>query len=162
VNAHEPLADKASLICDDYERGSVSLVVPTFWDYEVAKGDGIYLKGDGTVKKQLLAVTSLATLMLASSVTSWAQTSEEFKTLREDIGTLKELQELRRDIEGLKAGQQGLQKDLQEIKTLLQNRPAAAAAAPAVPQNLVLDLDGAPMKGEKTAKLALVEYTDYQ
>ena len=103
------------------------------------------------------------TVMLANNVPSWAQTSEEFKTLREDIGTLKEIQELRRDIEGLKAGQQGLQKDLQEIKTLLQTRPAAGApAAPALPQNVVFDLDGAQIKGEKTAKLTLVEFTDYQ
>ena len=38
VNPHEPLADKAILIREDYERGSVSLVVPMFWDYEVANG----------------------------------------------------------------------------------------------------------------------------
>jgi predicted nucleic acid-binding protein len=38
VNPHEPLADKAILIRDDYERGYVSLVVPTFWDYEIANG----------------------------------------------------------------------------------------------------------------------------
>ena len=38
VNPHEPLADKAILIREDYERGYVSLVVPTFWDYEVANG----------------------------------------------------------------------------------------------------------------------------
>lgn len=38
VNPHEPLADKAILIRDAYERGYVSLVVPTFWDYEIANG----------------------------------------------------------------------------------------------------------------------------
>ena len=38
VNPHEPLADKAILIREDYERGYISLVVPTFWDYEVANG----------------------------------------------------------------------------------------------------------------------------
>ena len=38
VNPHEPLADTAMLIREDYERGYVSLVVPTFWDYEVANG----------------------------------------------------------------------------------------------------------------------------
>ena len=38
LNPHEPLADKANLIRDDYERGVVSLLVPTFWEYEVANG----------------------------------------------------------------------------------------------------------------------------
>ena len=38
LNPHEPLADKANLIRDDYERGQVSLLVPAFWDYEVANG----------------------------------------------------------------------------------------------------------------------------
>ncbi|MGH7965856.1 MAG: type II toxin-antitoxin system VapC family toxin [Candidatus Binatia bacterium] len=38
LNPHEALADKATLIRDDYEQGRISLVVPTFWDYEVANG----------------------------------------------------------------------------------------------------------------------------
>ncbi|MBI3302496.1 MAG: type II toxin-antitoxin system VapC family toxin [Deltaproteobacteria bacterium] len=38
LNPHEPLADKANLIRNDYERGHVSLIVPAFWEYEVANG----------------------------------------------------------------------------------------------------------------------------
>ena len=38
LNPHESLADKANLIRDDYERGRISLVVPAFWEYEVANG----------------------------------------------------------------------------------------------------------------------------
>ena len=110
-----------------------------------------------------LAVVSVAALTFFPAAASMAQTSQEYKALREDIGTMKEIQALRREVEGLKAGQQGLQKDLQEIKTLLQTRPAAGGGgAPAVPQNVVLDLDGAQVKGEKNAKLTLVEFTDYQ
>jgi len=112
--------------------------------------------------KRPLIVAALAALTLSYTDLGFAQTSEEFKALREDLGLFKEIQELRREIEGLKAGQQGLQKDMQEIKTLLQNRPAAGPAAPAAPQNVVLDLDGAPFKGEKNAKLTLVEFTDFQ
>jgi hypothetical protein len=115
--------------------------------------------------KRLVAMASLAAMALLDVPSGRAQTAEEFKALREEIGTFKEIQELRREIEGLKAGQQGLQKDLQEIKTLLQNRPAAAAAAPAapaIPQNLVLDIEGAPVKGQKDARLALIEFTDFQ
>ena len=113
--------------------------------------------------KKLLVMASLATLVLGHVPVGYAQNSEEYKALRDEIGTMKELQALRRDVEGLKAGQQGLQKDLQEIKTLLQNRPAGGpGGAPAVPQNVVFDLDGAQVKGEKNAKLVLVEFTDYQ
>ena len=114
--------------------------------------------------KKLVAVSSLALTFLSIPL-SFAQTKEDFDALKQEIGTLKEIQALRRDVEGLKAGQQGLQKDLQDIKTLLQARPAVGDGggnAPTVPQNVVLESDGAPMKGEKNAKLALVEFTDYQ
>ena len=49
----------------------------------------------------------------------------------------------------MKEGQKAIQKDLQEIKTLLQR--AQPAAPPAPPQNVVLDLDKKPFKGERTA-----------
>ncbi len=38
LNPNEPLAEKANLIRDDYERGKVSLIVPLFWEYEVVNG----------------------------------------------------------------------------------------------------------------------------
>ena len=98
----------------------------------------------------------------------FSQSSEEqLKALREEIEALKEgqrirdeLRSLERDIDALQDGQRALQKDLQDIKTLLQARPAAAPSAE--PQNAVLTVDGAPFKGEKTAKLTLVEFTDFQ
>src|SRR6266404_5894189 len=114
-------------------------------------------------RKHQVIVSSLA-LTILSSLPGFAQTKEDFDSLKQEIGTLKEIQALRRDVEGLKAGQQGLQKDLQEIKTLLQARPAGGggAAPAAVPQNVVLDLDGALIKGDKSAKLTFVEFTDFQ
>ncbi len=113
--------------------------------------------------KKLVVTASLLALVLGNRPLGYAQNSEEFKALREEIGALKEVQALRRDVEGIKEGQRSLQKDLQEIKTLLQNRPAGGpGGAPAVPQNVVFDLNGAQMKGKKTAKLMLVEFTDYQ
>ena len=66
--------------------------------------------------------------------------------------------DLKKDIEALKEGQKAIQKDLQEIKTLLQ-RPAGP---PPPPQNVVLDLEKKPFKGERKAKLTLVEFSDYQ
>jgi hypothetical protein len=52
-------------------------------------------------------------------------------------------------------------KDLQEIKASFRSDqpPPPPAAAP---QEAVLSLDGAPVKGEKTAKVALIDFTDYQ
>jgi protein-disulfide isomerase len=67
--------------------------------------------------------------------------------------------DLKKDIEALKEGQKAIQKDLQEIKTLLQSRPAGP---PPPPQNVVLDLGKNPSKGENKAKLTLIEFSDYQ
>ena len=75
---------------------------------------------------------------------------------------------LGKEVEALKAGQSAMQKDLQEIKSLLQGAQAAPAAAPArapaTPEvvDFVLSVEGAPVKGEKTAKVTVVEFTDYQ
>jgi Tfp pilus assembly protein PilN len=66
--------------------------------------------------------------------------------------------ELKKDIEALKESVKAIQKDLQEIKTLLQARQQPAAP----PQNVVLDLGKNPYKGERNAKLTLVEISDYQ
>jgi len=70
---------------------------------------------------------------------------------------------LRKQIEELKKGQDEIKKELADIKKLLQ-ASAARGAAPAAPdvRNLVLDVGSNPFRGEATAKLTLVEFTDYQ
>jgi hypothetical protein len=68
-------------------------------------------------------------------------------------------EDLKKDIEALKEGQKAIQKDLEEIKTLLKSRPAGP---PPPPQNVVLELGKNPFKGERNAKLTLVEISDYQ
>jgi len=70
--------------------------------------------------------------------------------------------DLRKEIEELKQGQQAIQKELQELKKLLlaSRQPAAAPAEP--PRELVLDIGGAPLKGDQSARLTLIEYSDYQ
>ena len=71
--------------------------------------------------------------------------------------------DLRQEIDDLKQGQQQIQKQLQEIQQLLKARPAAAPrpAGPDV-KGKVFDLADNPVKGESTAKLTLVDFTDYQ
>jgi protein-disulfide isomerase len=67
--------------------------------------------------------------------------------------------QMKKDIEALKEGQQAIQKDLAEIKRLLLSRPAAAADA--LPRDPIA-IAGEPFKGSGTAKLALIEFSDYQ
>jgi hypothetical protein len=71
----------------------------------------------------------------------------------------EELKAVRKEIDALREGQTAIQKDLQEIKNLLRARPAAV---PAEPQNIVLSVEGAPFKGDKLAKLTLIDFSDYQ
>jgi hypothetical protein len=76
-----------------------------------------------------------------------------------------EIKALRKEVEAIKQGQAGIQKDLEEIKTLLRARPQAAAApapAPGPPQEAIVSFEGAEIKGQKTAKVVLVDFTDYQ
>jgi len=71
------------------------------------------------------------------------------------------LKELREDVRSLKEGMTAVQGELQEIKKLLSKQPAAATANEA-PREILLDLGGAPSKGDAGARLVLVEYSDYQ
>jgi len=65
--------------------------------------------------------------------------------------------DLRSEIKALTQTVNEMQKDLQEIKALLLSR------APAGPQqNVVLDISNNPSKGEATAKVTLIEFSDFQ
>ena len=70
---------------------------------------------------------------------------------------------IKKDIQALKDGQQAIQKDLQEIKRLLASG-ARGAGGPAPEQalNAVINVDGEPTKGDKNAKLTVVEFSEYQ
>ena len=115
--------------------------------------------------KRMLIAAVLTGLVLSHADLGLAQSS-------------KEAVELKREIEALKAGQLAIQKDLVEIKNMLLQRevqalrdqvgrPVAAAPgapAPAAGQETltVVSIDGGAVKGDKNAKLTLVEFTDYQ
>ena len=72
-----------------------------------------------------------------------------------------ELQSLRWEVDGLKAGQQAIQKELAEIKKLLKaQRPQPRRAAAFQPQDV--SIKDAPFLGPADAKVTLVEFTDYQ
>jgi protein-disulfide isomerase len=103
-----------------------------------------------TTMKTLLGAAVAAASLLLSVPSVPAQSSEELKALR-------------RDVEAIKQGQEQLQKDIQEIKALLRAPRAAAPPAAQIPlQNVVLTLDGDPAKGDRNARVVLIEFTDYQ
>ena len=66
---------------------------------------------------------------------------------------------LKREIAALRDAQAGVVKDLDEIKTLVRNRPGAPAAPAANP---VIEIASAAVKGKPDAPLVLVEFSDYQ
>jgi len=72
--------------------------------------------------------------------------------------------DLRSQIEALRQGQESMQRQLEEIKALLQQRPAAPPARPPGPEvaGVVFDLGDNPIRGSAGAPLTLVEFTDYQ
>jgi len=105
---------------------------------------------------KLTARAIMATLALVFAHAAAAQTPDELRALGKDV-------------EALKAGQAAIQKELAEIKGLLQGAiQPQAAAAPAAPTsaieqtNISLSLAGAPVLGENNAKVTLLEFTDYQ
>jgi protein-disulfide isomerase len=66
---------------------------------------------------------------------------------------------LQKQVDALKAQVSAMQKDLDEIKALLA--PLRAKQGPK-PEDIALDLGTRPIKGNPSAKLILVEFTDYQ
>ncbi len=66
-------------------------------------------------------------------------------------------EELRKDIQALQESLKGIQKDLQEIKTML-----ARPTGPPSLVNKVVDFGDAPSRGEASAKITIVEVSDYQ
>lgn len=65
--------------------------------------------------------------------------------------------DLRKDIQALQESLKAIQKDLQEIKGML-----ARQAPPPSGIGAVIDYGNSPSKGERTAKLTLLEFSDYQ
>lgn len=66
-------------------------------------------------------------------------------------------------IDALREGQEKLQKDLDEIKALLKEQPARAEspAIPKAPDLITVNLDGEPFKGSPFARVAILEYSDF-
>ena len=96
-------------------------------------------------KSYLNMILGVFLIILLFTQPGLTQTSDELKTLKKEIESLKE-------------GQKAIQKDLQEIKNLLQ----AMGVLPEEPKNLFLNIAGKTIKGDKNAKLTLIEFSEYQ
>src|SRR5438876_1044010 len=94
-------------------------------------------------------VAALTAALLAPAVVA-AQSADDLKALRQEI-------------ESLKTGIGAVQRDLQEIKTLLQGaRQAAGPPPPVVPESIDLSVADAYAKGGAGTRLVLVEFSDFQ
>jgi hypothetical protein len=92
-------------------------------------------------------VLVLGLMLLFSVQPVFSETAEEFKTQQKEIDALKE-------------GQAGLKKDIQDLKKLVESKPTAAPGGEF--KEARINIKGAPIKGDKNAKLVLIEFSDYQ
>jgi protein-disulfide isomerase len=67
--------------------------------------------------------------------------------------------DVQKELSELKEGQRALQKELQEIKSLLKSR---APSSPIENKDVVIQIGNDPFKGLQSAPLTLVEFSDYQ
>jgi hypothetical protein len=106
-------------------------------------------KWEESSMRKWFSLAALAVFMLVSF-----HPNPVFAQGTEDIQTLK------KDVESLKAGQKTIEKEIQDLKRMLQARQAPSAPPPF--RETEIDIDHAPMKGAKSAKLVLIEFSDYQ
>ncbi len=98
----------------------------------------------------VLVLVAVASLISFNARSTFSQTADEIKSLRDEIKALKE-------------GQSAIQRDLQEIKSLLRTRQAQPQP-PSPPEfkEAVLSIDSGHARGDKNAKLVMIEFSDYQ
>jgi protein-disulfide isomerase len=70
---------------------------------------------------------------------------------------------LQAQINALREGQEKLQKDMDELKALLKERPARveSATAPKPLDLITVNVTGEPFKGSPLARVAILEYSDF-
>jgi protein-disulfide isomerase len=73
-----------------------------------------------------------------------------------------DLKALRQEIDALKSALGGIQRDLQDIKALLQGRAAQGPPPPVTPESRELSLANSYVRGSDGAPLVLVEFSDFQ
>ena len=97
-----------------------------------------------------LAATAALTVALSAGIA--AQSPADYQALRKELELVRQrLAQMQQEIDALKAGRPAT------------STPAAAASAAIVPMtNVVLNLSRAPMRGASSAKVAMVEISDFE
>lgn len=98
--------------------------------------------------KKLAALTIIILLTFFLNQSGSGQNAEEMKAIREEIKALKE-------------GQMAIQRELQEIKSLLRTRQAQPHASSLFKEALV-NIDTGHVKGDGNAQLVMIEFSEYQ
>ena len=70
-------------------------------------------------------------------------------------GAHNDFEDLRKEVEALKAGQRDIQKNLQIVKDILMGKQPPL-------EDVFVSTAGAPSLGERTAKVTIIEFSDYQ
>jgi protein-disulfide isomerase len=94
--------------------------------------------------KKFMVPVVMALLLCVFALPAFAESAD-------DINALK------KEVEALKEGQKAMQKDIQDIKNQLR-----AKQAPPEFKEAIIELGDNPFKGDKNAKVTLVEFSDYQ
>lgn len=104
------------------------------------------------MNKMTKAAFATAVISLCIAQSAWAASTKD------------EILELKEEVKGLKEGQATMQKDLADIKKLLEAgaKPAAQRPAPKPFEPRDVSVAGAPVMGQEKAQLTLIEYSDYQ
>jgi hypothetical protein len=99
------------------------------------------------IRRKIRALSGLVLMVLFSPAASLGQEASS-----------QDIEELKKEIQALKAGQRSIQLQLQQISNLLRN----TRAKPAPPKEFTLNVGKRPFKGDEAAGLTLVEFSDYQ
>ena len=104
--------------------------------------------------KKLLRLGVIGLLLSAFSPACWAGIQQSKNKSDEDIAALK------KQVQALEEGQQQILQELRELKKLLEARPMppVAGSSPLA----TLNVRGEPFKGEPGARIAIVEYSDFE
>jgi protein-disulfide isomerase len=97
--------------------------------------------------KRYIVASILAVSFLTFSLPVAARSADDINALKKEIETLRE-------------NQKAIQKDIQDIKNQL--RAKQGPSAPPEFKEAIIDLDDNPSKGDKNAKVTMVEFSDYQ
>jgi protein-disulfide isomerase len=105
----------------------------------------------GELMNRIAAAIFLAVLIILCSQSGSAQRRQK----RSD-----DLKKLREEVKSLKTGQEAMQKDLQEIKKLLE--VSVGAVPPPTPILEAISVGDNPFLGNKNARVVLLDFSDYQ